>query len=373
MALRQHKPNGNWYAYYRGEGGKWIERSTGTSDKRQANDIAAALMDNAKIARRNARLHKLLNPDQELVSVSPSSPSTPLSPSSKSVKLKDLLPLVEKYRDVSISMRHAWQRFIDYLPPTITHANMVTPELAFAYLQTKYGDQQGKTWNNNKTYLHNIFKSVLLDAKMQESPFARVIQRKDCGQSQRPFTDEEATRIITAAKEPWKSAALLAWYTGMRQKDCFALRWDDIQDNIITIKPAKTARYNRSVQIPIHPELVEYLSKLPRKNEYVLGFVKPQSHVGRFTRYFGDLLDQLKITDNENGIVVFNSFRNSFVTRCDAGGIARHALRGIVGHKDDKMTNLYSHDITGAKQILTLPGLQLNKKLPFTPNSKKCM
>ena len=74
---------------------------------------------------------------------------------------------------------------------------------------------------------------------------------------------------------------------------------------------------------------------------------------------FGELLDRLGIRDNDRGIVGFNSFRNSFVTRCDAAGVPRHAIRGIVGHVSDDMTDLYSHDLESARQIQNLPSVKL--------------
>lgn len=361
MALRRFTSKGHWHCYFRTSDGKLKSISTGTTDKRQAQDIAAAIMEQARSDRRNTRLKKLLHPDHD--ETTPAATST-----SKGVKIKDLLQLVEKYRDVSVSMRRAWNRFVEFLPPAIAYAAQVTPEIAFEYLQEKYNDQSAKAWNNNKTYLHNLFKTVLLDARMPESPFARVIQRKNTGRSQRPFSDDEAARIIAAAKEPWKSAAMIAWYTGMRQKDCFALRWEDITNGVITILPAKTARHGRSVQIPVHADLAKCLAKLPRKDDRVLGFSDLKCHnSGSFTTSFGKLLKELNITSDKTGIVNFNSFRNSFVTRCDAANIPRHALRGIVGHTDDKQTNLYSHDLTGAKQILTLPKL---KSIQIKPAKK---
>ena len=65
------------------------------------------------------------------------------------------------------------------------------------------------------------------------------------------------------------------------------------------------------------------------------------------------------ICDNVMGKVVFNSFRDSFITRCDEFGIPRHAIRGIVGHTEDNMTDLYSHDLTTARQVQQLPRVKL--------------
>ena len=80
-----------------------------------------------------------------------------------------------------------------------------------------------------------------------------------------------------------------------------------------------------------------------------------------FRRTFGALLRRLKIEDTADGFVAFNSLRDSFVTRCDAAGIPRHAVRGLVGHVSDDQTDLYSHDLTTARLVQQLPAVNLDK------------
>ena len=159
----------------------------------------------------------------------------------------------------------------------------------------------------------------------------------------------------------WKSASLIAWFTGLRQKDVFLLRWDQIDGDVLTTLPAKTARFGRAVRIPIHPQLAEALRKLPRRGDRVLGAWDYDPESISFRRLFGSLLRKLDIRDNLHGIVVFNSFRDSFITRCDAAGVPRHAIRGIVGHTEDNTTDLYSHDLTSARQVQQLPRVKLGE------------
>ena len=196
---------------------------------------------------------------------------------------------------------------------------------------------------------------------MAESPFARIPNRSLSSKHQRPFTEAEFIRIYHAAQEPWKTAVLIAWFTGLRQKDVFLLRWDQIEGDVLTTLPAKTARFGRAVQIPIHPQLSEALQKLPRCGARVLGAWGYDPDAASFKRAFGDLLRSLGIRDNIHGKVVFNSLRDSFITRCDEAGIPRHAIRGIVGHTEDNMTDLYSHDLTSARQVQLLPRVKLGK------------
>ena len=217
----------------------------------------------------------------------------------------------------------------------------------------------GKNFNNIKSALNAVFRLTLLDSGMDESPFAKIPNRSLSSKHQRPFTEAEFVRIYRAAPEPWKTAVLIAWFTGLRQKDVFLLRWDQIQGDVLTTTPAKTARFGRAVQIPIHPQLAEVLKNLSRCGERVLGAWEYDPKSISFRRAFGHILRSLGIVDNVHGKVVFNSLRDSFITRCDEAGVPRHAIRGIVGHRKDNMTDLYSHDLKSARQVQRLPRVKL--------------
>lgn len=98
----------------------------------------------------------------------------------------------------------------------------VSGELAFAYLSERSPDpSQSKTFNNNKSALNTIFKLTMMDSGISESPFAKIPNRVLNSQHQRPFTEEEFVRIYQAAPEPWRTASLIVWFTGLREKDVF--------------------------------------------------------------------------------------------------------------------------------------------------------
>lgn len=278
----------------------------------------------------------------------------------KRLKLSDGLEAAAKYREISRDSAKIWKRFVEKCG--CRYFDEVTPDRAFEFLNSYYGgDGQGKSFNNVKSAVNTIFTLLRIDAGIDESPFAKIPNRKHISAHQRPFTEEEFKAIYKAAFEPWKTASLIAWFTGLREKDVFELRWSNIDGDIITTKPAKTARFGRSVQIPLHPQLQAALNDLPRTNDLVLGCFKFSRKSQKFHRDFGEILKSLNIQDTEAGIVNFNCFRDSFVTRCDEAGIPRHATRGIVGHTKDKQTDLYSHDIISARKIQTMPGVKLDE------------
>ena len=267
------------------------------------------------------------------------------------VKIADAVRRAEQYAVLGDTALRHWRRFEREIG--VSYLDEVTPEAALSYLEHVGGG--GKNFNNIRSALNGVFKLLLIDAGLPESPFERIHPRKVSSVSQRPFTREEYARILDVAEEPWRSAIQIAWFTGLREKDVFTLRWAEISGDLIRKLPAKTARFRREVLIPIHPSLAAVLQNIPRKGERVLGAWKYNPNYIGFRRAFGDILTRAGIQSSDDGRVCFNSLRNSFISRCDAAGIPRHAIRGIVGHVSDDMTDLYSHDETSARLIQTLP------------------
>jgi len=369
MALRKRGKRGYWHAYFRTvmsnpDGTlRYAMRTVnlGTSDLATARAMESELMAKNRAARLHQRAEAHMIRLDVAAGLRPAS-DDPGKPKKvhrrKRLALSDALETAGKYREIGETAKKRFRAFVKSIK--LSYMDEVTPEVAFDYLSRKCpNESSGKNFNNIKSALNAVFRLTLLESGLDESPFAKIPNRTLSSKHQRPFTEEEFVRIYQAAPEPWKSASLIAWFTGLREKDVFLLRWDQIDGDVLTTTPAKTARFGRAVQIPIHPQLMEALAKLPRNGERVLGAWPYDPQAISFRRFFGKLLNDLGICDNDQGMVVFNSFRDSFITRCDEAGIPRHAIRGIVGHTDDNMTDLYSHDLTSARKVQLLPGVKL--------------
>lgn len=369
MALRKRGKNGTWHAYFRTvvalPDGKLKYATTTvnlyTSDLVEARALEADLMSKNKAARMHQRATAKIRQMEVAAGIRPAADlPQPIvrEKRRRRLLLSDALETAAKYKPVGETTAKRFRAFVRDIK--LKYMDEVTPEIAFDYLCRKSPENtSGKNFNNIKSALNSIFRLTLLDSGMEESPFAKIPNRSLSSTHQRPFTEEEFIRIYHAAPEPWKTASLIAWFTGLRQKDVFQLRWDQIDADVLTLIPAKTARFGRAVQIPIHPQLSEALQRIPRCGDRVLGAWEYSPELFAFRRAFGKILRSLDICDNVMGKVVFNSFRDSFITRCDEFGIPRHAIRGIVGHTEDNMTDLYSHDLATARQVQQLPRVKL--------------
>ncbi len=363
MALRQRGKNGYYHAYFRtviaGRDGKlhYATRTVnlGTDDAIEAKALEAELMKKNRAARLHQRAKAaMLRLEAEAGLIAPKSiPAAPAPEQPrkrKRVQLQGAFELAEKYRPISAYGRRIFSAFMNNISQK--YFDEITPEVAFHYLSSRYGSQSGKAYNNNLTALNRVFKLLLFETGMAESPFAKIPIRQDTPRHQRAFTEAECRRIMAEAKEPWKTAFTISYYTGLRQKDAFALRWSDIDGDLITVTPAKTSRFKRAVRLRVPRQLLDYLASLPRPGNRVLDFAphyNPRNT--KQTLYFGNLLARLEITAAADEIVNYNSIRNTYISRLVEHGVEVKLIGGAVGHKEEEQTILYNTSAIPASKI----------------------
>ena len=361
MAIRKRGKHGFYSACFRGlrerpDGSlAWISREVNlhTSDPVTAAALDAQLRERERrhsaSLRARAFARQLLDdsPDAPLVhAVVPTIDHRPLR-----LRLDSALDAAGKYAPVSDTMRRVWNRFARSMP--VRYCDELTAPMIHGYLD-QYA--RGKTYNNVRNIVGRVLSLTRMESGVDHSPVDLIPTRRSESDHQRSLSLDEFLRLHAAAPEPWRTAVLIAWHTGLRQKDVATLRWSEIRDGSILHTPGKTARFGRAVEIPVHPQLAAALAALPRAGDYVLGHWWPAGTIPDCDRRrFAALLASCGISSNAVGIVNFNSLRDSFVSRLDAAGIPRHAIRGMVGHVSDDTTDLYSHDLTTARRILDLP------------------
>lgn len=367
MAIRKRYKKNLYYAYFRG----LDERPDGTlvtvmrevclhtADARTASALDLQLRE--REAKRRAELRARAFARQ-LMAPDASAPVSAVVPAQnkreKRLRLSCALACAAKYGEIGDTARKVWAKFAREIG--VEFMDQVTAEQVHAYL-SRY--TRGHTANNVRGVIGRIFKLTRMDSGLLHSPVDLVPRRKNDSEHQRPITEQEFVRLYEAAPEPWATAVLIGWHTGLRQRDVASLRWSEITDGNIVKTPGKTARFGRAVQIPLHPQLEQALSDLPRVSDYVLGRWWPCGRVPERSRAdFSALLRSLGITANADGIVNFNCMRDSAATRFDENDIPRHTTRGILGHTSDQMTDLYSHDLASARRIRDLPAPRIKLK-----------
>lgn len=158
------------------------------------------------------------------------------------------------------------------------------------------------------------------------------------------FTDDEY-RILKdklIGHEFWHGAIIVGWNTGLRMGDIANLAWEQITmaERKIVVVPRKTKRFAKVVEIPILPELAEYLIARARESAFVL----PQMQIeyaaadAKFlSLHFTRLCEGAGIKDKS-----FHNLRHSFVTRALSRGVPVPIVASCTG-QTLQVINRYLH------------------------------
>lgn len=364
------KKANTWYAYFRDLDGRQVKRSLHTGDRAVAEIREKAMKEMIREVKFRAACQRMRPDEPQITTAFPKKQApSPGEHQRGGIALAKMWNLALTRRELSDRHHAEWERFLVGLPHNVKYADQVTPKVALDYLERNYGGKSGKTYNNHKTALNTIYRLCLVEAGLSQSPFAPIANRRVTDvEHHRSLTEKEFVKAFKAAAEPWKTAMLISWHTAMRKETCFRLAWEHIDPNdnppSITIVPGKTARFGRAVYIPIHPQLWDWLCKLPRPESDSTPILSQFPKRNKWTdndnlTYCAGLFRSLGIADTAEGKASFHSLRASFITRCDEAGISRLATKSVAGQTEDNITDLYSHDKETAKQILNLPPLKL--------------
>ena len=158
-----------------------------------------------------------------------------------------------------------------------------------------------------------------------------------------PLTDNDVARLFEATKvdPPVHAAAVLAMYTGARIGEIMALTADDVvlEDGVLcfNIKDSKTAAGVRFV--PVHSQLIDTLNTTGWLVDGVPTNRSVRHRAGVVGKHFSTIKVELGLPPEK----VLHSYRKSFITKLEKGGVSEGVAADIVGHRKKTMTyGLYS-------------------------------
>jgi integrase len=86
----------------------------------------------------------------------------------------------------------------------------------------------GKSLNDVRSILNQIFKEAFYDDVIKTNPIAKTRTSKVEFKEPEPFNKKEIENILSALVPPYTQYFQLAFYTGMRTGELIALRWQDV-------------------------------------------------------------------------------------------------------------------------------------------------
>jgi integrase len=109
--------------------------------------------------------------------------------------------------------------------------------------------------------LKAAFNAAVKSRQLEFNPAQHVefIQTEQIGR--RPFTDKELKDLLKHADKNWRTMVLLAFYTGLRLRDCANLTWRNVELHTRSLN-VLTQKTGRRQVLPIADPLARHLSDL---------------------------------------------------------------------------------------------------------------
>ncbi len=324
--------------------GRLVRKSTGTDNKRLAEDIYAKM----KIDRREGRFFQK---DQGNKKTFRDMADKYMTEYAVKKAPKSML------RD-TVSLRHLLPAFGD------KYLSQVTPAQIASYKTRRRNEgASASSINKELAFAKHAFNIAIREWEwMRDNPFTRVGMERLPQPRVRYLTREEFKKLYQACNDRLKPIILFAVNTGIRQENILNLTWQDVDlsRGIITVQQTKNGE---RLGLPMNQSVKDLLSGLGK-----LRFIR-SSHI--FPNSIGSKLDGGKIRQwfgiacKKAGIenFRFHDLRHTAASWMVQKGVDLYIVQRILGHKTTAMTQRYAHlapdNLRTGLNALDVPGTDI--------------
>ena len=156
------------------------------------------------------------------------------------------------------------------------------------------------------------------------------------------YEEEELERFFEACTIPERAIFKAFYYTGLREQELEYLDWSDLnfKKKILTVRAKPEEGFIpkdwEERTIPLHPELVELLMQLPRRNHLVFPSFRGNPN-GHLLRMLNLIVKRAELP----GRWYLHKFRKTFATRALEKGADIRTVQALLGHKNITTTARY--------------------------------
>ena len=377
MASIHKDPRGKspfWYCAFTLPNGKRCFKSTKLKDRSTAMEFclrmegAARKAKDRNLAEEHAR--KILNEIRELTGDS-------------AIRIKSLAQYSADWlhSKEATTSEGTFMRYSDFVNGFVTHVGKqranttieaVTPQdvKSFRDLHVKEGKAE-TTANLALKTLRSLFNDARREGLIITNP-AEAVKTFDVEKEARDvFTHDQLCALAANASPEWKTAILLAYYSGLRLRDAVSLSWDNLNFELRHIRyfPRKSNRgqsrrpdwkkhVTGQLEVPLMPEVEAHLLSLPSSDDPAAKLcpnLAPKSTGGNrgLSRMFQRVMAAADI-HSDRGIekrgkgrqfktLGFHSLRHTFVSELANADVPADVRRQISGHSDEKIHERYTH------------------------------
>jgi integrase len=353
-----------WFAAFRGADGKRKQKSTGTTDRRLALQMAVEWEKTALTAKRGAmteaQIRKVMGELLEQATGEPLHFASVRDFFEHWIRIKE----GAKSEKTALKYKQVRDSFLAFLGRKAGMAlGTIGPSDVERWREGLH--QQGRsasTVNGLIKVLSAAFERARREGYIPANPCIGVESLRDAQKGERDvFTLEQVRSLVRAAQgTDWAGAVLLAVLTGLRLKDIANLEWNaiDLDSGFLRVKTAKTGK---GVAVPIHPELRLWLESVPRGIGKAPVFA---SLTGMYTGGKSGLSGQFKRLMEKAGIrgeilrrgqsagrsagrttttLSFHSLRHTFVSALANAGVPEELRQELAGHSSREAHKTYTH------------------------------
>jgi len=360
-----------YVACYKGADGKWKYKSTKTTDRDQAIEMASGWEKTALVAAKGKltydRARELVQEvvaDIFLRSNQEELPTTSLREWVKtwteSVESRGCESSANRYRQIA-------KKFFDHLGAKADKGiELVSPKGVQAFANDLARQFAKKTVRLHLTALRTCFNIAMKQGYLTSNP-AKAVDMPECSDknNRRAFTLVELKKLFEACRTTeWRGMCLFGIYTGQRLGDIALMKWGnvDLESKTVKLRTRKTAR---NMELPIARPLHSYLLSLPSSDDPDQ-YLFPNSaraveandgKVGTLSNQFQAILSGASLaekrTHHSRGIgrdkrrpvseLSFHSFRHTATTVLKKLGVPQAVVQEIIGHDSEAVSRQYTH------------------------------
>lgn len=281
---------------------------------------------------------------------------------------------VKTYKKDTIAYKSyiLYQSYIDnHIIPRLGHLLMgqVKP-LHLQQFVNAFGEKSWAMRRDFRTIFNGMFADAINNHLCSENPAIGLNIGSKPKRRPKAFGRDVVPHILKfTATHRYGHYILLLLYTGLRAGELLALKWDDINDGVISVHTAvaqmedgpqeKGTKNEDDRYIGIKPELAAVLPTILRAGPYVLHDkrgerLKYQCFYRRYRQFFKDLNATLG-AEAQISWMSPHKCRHTFGTYFLAGGADLRTVQVALGHADIKTTQIYtSVDTTTARENISL-------------------
>lgn len=356
-SLTKHPKSRFWVACYTANDGRQLKRSTKTTNRGKAMQIALELERVEQQARQGTvtttQLQKILTDTAERVtgdSLTVPTVKAYLDDWLKGVKARNAPTTLERYEN-TVAL---------FLESLKTKAQQAVTTVAAKDVEEFMNGRLGsgvapKTAIIDLKILNTAFRRAEAYGVILKNPVTAVQPPKLRSSEREVFTHEEVQKLLDSAPSlEWQTLILLGYFVGARLSDCVHMKWEHVrpQDGVLVYHQQKTGK---KVVVPMHYHIIEHLRYLSRfgTDSFLCPTLASKGPGGKhglsesFKRIVGNAGVDLMIVQGAGTRKftkrTFHSLRHSFNSALANAGVAEEVRMKLTGHSSRAVNTQYTH------------------------------